>query len=69
MVTAASGIPSLNIKEQLISFYSNAELDLKERFNQIVDTVSSFNLKMLVDFVKNILGQLGFNFPVFCIEV
>lgn len=69
MVTVASGTPSLNIKEQLISFYSNAELELKERFNQIVDTVSSFNLRMLVDFVKNTLGQLGFNFPVFCIEV
>lgn len=69
MVTSASGLPPVNIKERLISFYSNAELELKERFNQVVDSISSINLKTLVDFVKNTLGQLGFSFPVFCIEV
>ena len=69
MICSFSGFPSLTIQDQLISFYSNIELEFKERLNQVVDTVSSLNLKTLIGFVQNTLGQLGFSFPVFCIEV
>lgn len=48
--------------------FSNYEQYLMECFNQIKDYYLSAGLKLLVDFVKNTLGVLGFSFPLFCIR-
>lgn len=50
-----------------IPSFSNIEQYLMESFNQISDHYSTLGLKMLVDFVENNLGMLGFSFPLFCI--
>ena len=47
--------------------FSNIEQYLMEIFNQISDHYSTMGLTMLVDFVENNLGMLGFSFPLFCI--
>lgn len=47
--------------------FSNIEQYLMEIFNQISDLYSTMGLTMLVDFVENNLGMLGFSFPLFCI--
>ena len=47
--------------------FSNIEQYLMESFNQISDHYSTLGLTMLVDFVENNLGMLGFSFPLFCI--
>lgn len=47
--------------------FSNIEQYLMESFNQISDHYSTMGLTMLVDFVENNLGMLGFSFPLFCI--
>ena len=55
------------IKE--IAFYSNFEELLVNKFNQIIDNIISINIKIIIDFVENTLGQLGFEFPTFCVEL
>lgn len=55
-----------NFKDKFIAFYSNVSTQVSERINQTMDYISSLNFKMLVDFIKNTLGQLGIEFPVFC---
>lgn len=55
------------IKE--IAFYSNFEELLVNKFNQIIDNIISINIKTIIDFVENTLGQLGFEFPTFCVEL
>lgn len=55
-----------NFKDKFIAFYSNVSTQVSERINQTVDYIASLNFKMLVDFIKNTLGQLGIEFPVFC---
>lgn len=57
---------SPSFKEKFIDFYSNTSTQIAERVNQTVDYISSLNFKMLVDFIKNTLKQLGIEFPVFC---
>jgi hypothetical protein len=57
---------SPSFKEKFIAFYSNTSTQIAERVNQTVDYISSLNFKMLVDFIKNTLKQLGIEFPVFC---
>ena len=47
--------------------FSNYEQYLLESFNQIKDHFSTLSLSMLVDFVKNTLGVVGFTFPSICI--
>lgn len=47
--------------------FSNIEQYLMESFNHISDHYSTVGLTMLVDFVENNLGMLGFSFPLFCI--
>lgn len=47
--------------------FSNYEQYLLESFNQIKDHFSTLSLTMLVDFVKNTLGVVGFSFPSICI--
>lgn len=47
--------------------FSNYEQYLLESFNQIKDHFSTLSLTMLVDFVKNTLGVVGFTFPSICI--
>lgn len=58
-----------NFKDKFIAFYSNVSTQVSERINQTVDYISSLNFKMLVDFIKNTLGQLGIEFPVFCFTI
>ena len=56
-------------EEKETSFYSNFEEFLVNKFNQIIDNIISINIKTIIDFVKNTLGQLGFKFPTFCVEL
>ena len=65
---AMLAIPTPNFGDVLINFYSNIALEVKERMNQVVDYISGLNLQMLVDFVKDTLGSLGFEFPTICFE-
>lgn len=65
---AMLSVPKPPMKDRLIAFYSNTTLEIKERCNQVVDYISGLNLQMLVDFVKDTLGSLGFEFPTICIE-
>lgn len=58
-----------SFKEKFIAFYSNVSTQVSERINQTIDYISSLNFKMLVDFIKNTLGQLGIEFPVFCFTI
>ena len=58
-----------NFKDKFIAFYSNVSTQVSERINQTVDYISSLNFKTLVDFIKNTLGQLGIEFPVFCFTI
>lgn len=58
-----------SFKDKFIAFYSNVSTQVSERINQTVDYISSLNFKMLVDFIKNTLGQLGIEFPVFCFTI
>lgn len=68
-----SAIPLPNFpkdsEEKETSFYSNFEEFLINKFNQIIDNIISINIKTIIDFVKNTLGQLGFKFPTFCVEL
>lgn len=62
------GLGAFLIPEELfIPNFSNYEQYLLESFNQIRDHFTTLGLSMLVDFVKNTLGVLGFEFPRICI--
>ena len=62
------GLGALLILEELfIPNFSNYEQYLLESFNQIRDHFTTLGLSMLVDFVKNTLVVLGFEFPRICI--
>lgn len=43
--------------------YSNYEQYFIESLNHIRDGITSIALKMMVDFVENVLGVIGFSFP------
>lgn len=58
-------LPEINF----IPNFSNYEQYLMESFNQIKDYYLSAGLSLLVDFVENTLGFLGFSFPLFCVEI
>ena len=68
-----SAIPLPNFskdsEEKETSFYSNFEEFLVNKFNQIIDNIIGINIKTIIDFVENTLGQLGFKFPTFCVEL
>ena len=68
-----SAIPLPNFpkdsEEKETSFYSNFEEFLVNKFNQIIDNIIGINIKTIIDFVENTLGQLGFEFPTFCVEL
>lgn len=67
-VISALGIGSFVLPEvDFIPNYSNFEMYLTEAFNQAKDYFTTINLSLLVDFVKNTLGVIGFSFPLFCI--
>lgn len=61
-----TGLPVPNIKEVFINFYSNIAEEFSSRINQVIDFISSLNIKTLIDFINNTLGQLGIEFPTFC---
>ena len=68
-----SAIPLPNFPKDFekkeIAFYSNFEELLVNKFNQIIDNIIGINIKTIIDFVENTLGQLGFEFPTFCVEL
>ena len=49
-------------------FFSSLEEELNNKLNQISDFISSLNMKMLIDFIKDTLIMLGIEFPTICIE-
>ena len=57
-------IPDLGFRPN----YSNYEQYLMESLNQIKDGLISQGLKMMVDFVENTLGVIGFSFPTITIR-
>lgn len=61
-----TGLPIPNMKDVFINFYSNISEEISSRINQVIDFISSLNIKTLIDFIKNTLGQLGIEFPTFC---
>lgn len=58
-------IPEINF----LPNYSNYEQYLMESLNQIKDAISSIALRLLVNFVENTLGMLGFKFPTITIRI
>lgn len=68
-IIAVLGFSTLIIPEiGFIPNYSNYEQYLMESLNQIKDGLISQGLKMMVDFVENTLGVIGFSFPTITIR-
>ncbi len=64
------GLGGFLIPESLfIPNFSNFEQYIMESLNQIKDSLLTLGLGMLVDFIENNLGFLGFSFPSFTVTI
>lgn len=59
--------PIPNFSTPFTNFFSSLEEELNQKLNQISDFVTSLNMMVIIDFIKDKLSMLGIEFPTICI--
>ena len=59
--------PTPNFSTPFTNFFSSLEEELNQKLNQISDFVTSLNMMVIIDFIKDKLSMLGIEFPTICI--
>lgn len=63
------GFPPLTLPDPLIPSFSSFEIEFQEAITILHMELLSKPLTIIVDFLQNTLGQLGFEFPLLCVLI
>ncbi|PTQ91279.1 hypothetical protein [Agitococcus lubricus] len=63
-----SGFPPIAIPNPLIPSFSSHEIEFQEALSIIYSDFLTIPLAIIIDFVQDTLGMLGFSFPLLCIS-
>jgi hypothetical protein len=64
-----AGFPPLILPDPLIPSFSSFEIEFQEAITILHMELLSRPLTIIIDFLQNTLGQLGFEFPLLCVSI
>lgn len=64
-----AGFPPLILPDPLIPSFSSFEIEFQEAITILHMELLSNPLTIIIDFLQNTLGQLGFEFPLLCVSI